>query len=58
MVNSLEMCEGRIKRRRIIKNSTEEAILDFFIVREKIAAFVEKLEIDEEKRYPLTRYTH
>ena len=58
MVNSLEMCEGRITRRRIIKNSTEEAILDFFIVCEKIAAFVEKLEIDEEKRYPLTRYTH
>ena len=57
VVNSLEICEGKITRKRITKYNTEEAILDFFLVCEKIAAFVEKLEIDEEKQYPLTRYT-
>ena len=31
--------------------------MDFFIVCEKIAAFVKRLLIDEDKQFPLTRYT-
>ena len=57
VVNSLDICEGKITRRRVTLKKTEEAILDFFIVCDKIATFVEKLIIDEEKQFPLTRYT-
>ena len=57
VVNSLEICEGKITRRRITKKKTEEAILDFFIVCKKIAAFIERMIIDEEKQFPLSRYT-
>ena len=32
VVDSLEICEGKITRRRITKKKTEESILDFFIV--------------------------
>ena len=53
----MEVCEGKITRRRIAQKKKEEAILDFFIVCDKIATFVEKLIIDEEKQFPLTRYT-
>ena len=35
----------------------EEAILDFFIVCKKIAEFINKLIFDEEKEFPLSRYT-
>ena len=57
VVNSLEICEGKITRRRITKKKKEEAILDFFIVCKKIAAFLNKMIIDEDKQFPLTRYT-
>ena len=57
VVNSLEVCEGKITRRRITKKKKEEAILDFFIVCKKIAVFINKLIIDEEKEFPLSRYT-
>ena len=57
VVNNLPICEGKITRRRITKKKSEEAILEFFIVCEKIATFVEKLLIDEEKQFPLTRYS-
>lgn len=45
VVNSLEICEGKITRRRITKKKKEEAILDFFIVCKKIAAFLHKMII-------------
>ena len=57
VVNNLTICEGKITRRRNTLKKNEEAILDFFIVCEKIAAFVKKLLIDEDKHYPLARYT-
>ena len=56
VVNSLALCEGIITRRRKCKAKTEEAVLDFFVVCDKIKCFIEKLIIDEKKEYPLTRY--
>ena len=57
LVNSLDICEGKITRRRKLKHKTEESILDFFIVCEKIRIFLEKMIIDEDKVFPLSRYT-
>jgi hypothetical protein len=57
VVNSLEICEGIITRKRVTKKKTEEAVLDFFIVCKKIATFIRKMVIDEEKQFPLSRYT-
>ena len=57
VVNSLDICEGKITRRRVTTKKTEEAILDFFIVCDKLAAFIERLVIDEDKQFPLSRYT-
>ena len=57
VVNSLDICEGIITRRRKLKNKTEEAVLDFFVVCEKIKTFIEKMIIDDNKEYPLSRYT-
>ena len=56
VVNNLDMCEGTLTRVRQLKNKTEKSILDFFVVCEKIKTFLEKLIIDEDKLYPLTRY--
>ena len=56
VVNSLQICEGIITRRRKLKNKTEEAVLDFFVVCDRIQNFIEKMVIDEKREYPLSRY--
>ena len=56
LVNSLELCEGKITRRRKLKSRMEESILDFFIICEKLMIFLEKMVIDEDKQFPLSRY--
>ena len=56
VVNSLDVCQGPLTRVRKLKNKTEMAVLDFFVVCEKIKSFIEKMIIDEDKQFPLSRY--
>ena len=57
VVNSLELCEGLITRKRTTKRRTETAVLDFFVVCEQVLQFVERMVVDEEKRYVLSNYS-
>ena len=56
VVNSLEICEGLITRRRFRNGSLEESILDFFIVCDQVLPHVTKMVIDEKKKHVLTNY--
>ena len=56
LVNSLDICDGKITRERTTTKSKEQSILDFVIVCDKVRPFVEKMRIDEQKEYALTRY--
>ena len=53
VVNTLEICDGVITRKRELENRTEEAILDFYIINEKMRPFVKKMQIDENKIFSL-----
>ena len=57
MVNSLGICEGLITRKRITKNKTEAAVLDFFVVCEQVLQFVNRMVIDEDQQYVLSNYS-
>ena len=56
VVNALSSCEGKITRERITSRRTEKAVLDFFIVCDKILPFITKMVIDERGENALTRY--
>ena len=53
VVNNLDVCEGIITRKRELENKTEIAVLDFFIINEKMRPFVRKMIIDEQKQFSL-----
>ena len=52
-VNALDLCEGVITRCRKLENRTEKAILDFYIINEKMRPFISKMKIDENKQFSL-----
>ena len=56
VVNSLEICEGLITRRRKTTRGLEESVLDFFIVCDKMKAFLQRMIVDEDKLYALSKY--
>ena len=56
VVNSLELCEGLITRRRKTTTRLEEAVLDFFVCCDKIKPFLSKMTIDEDRKFSLSRY--
>ena len=51
VVNSLDLCQGLITRRRITTKRTEESILDYFVVCDRMLIFLERMIIDEEKKF-------
>ena len=53
VVNTLDVCEGVITRRRELENRIEEAVLDFYIINEKMRPFIRKMKIDEDKEFGL-----
>ena len=53
VVNALDICEGLITRKRVLSSRTEEAVLDFYIINEKMMPFLKKMEVDETKKYNL-----
>ena len=56
LLNSSELCQGAITRIRVTKDTTELSILDYIIVCEKLAQFLEHMFIDEERNFSLTKY--
>ena len=56
VVNSLPQCVGLITRSRVCKGVTEESVLDFFVVCNRVLPFVKKMVIDDKKEYILTNY--
>ena len=56
VVNSLDLCQGLITRRRSRNGIIEESVLDFFIVCDRILPYVKRMVIDEEKAHVLTNY--
>ena len=52
-----QKCSGKITRRRTTSKVSEESIIDFVIVCEKVEEMISEVKIDEERNYVLTRYT-
>ena len=51
-----EKCSGIITRMKKTKRGTEESVIDYFIVCEELFESVVKMEIDEKRRYTLSRF--
>ena len=56
VVNSLDICEGLITRKRLRNGKLEESVLDFFVVCNLILPHVTRMVIDEENKHVLTNY--
>ena len=56
VVNSLDICDGTITRKRETEKRTEQAVLDFFVVNEKIRPFLKRMIIDEKREYCLSNF--
>ena len=56
VLNSLDICCGTITRHRVTKCSEEKAVLDYFIVCDKMLKHVTKMDIDEQRTDVLTKY--
>ena len=57
VVNALNICEGLITRRRDVLNKTEQAVLDFFVVNERMRPFLKSMLIDEERKHSLYNFS-
>ena len=53
VVNTLDLCQGLITRVR----KSEQSILDFFIVNEKMRQYLKKMTIDEDSDYCLSNFS-
>ena len=56
VINSLPLCKGIITRSRIKNGISEESVIDFFLVCNRVLPYVQKMIIDEEKKFILTNY--
>ena len=57
LLNSSDLCKGAITRHRVTKNKEEKSILDYILTCKKLADFLELMFIDEERNFPLTKYS-
>ena len=57
VVNALNVCEGLITRKREYEDKIEEAVLDFFIINERMLPYLTKIIVDEERNYTLSNFT-
>jgi hypothetical protein len=53
VLNCLDTCKGVITRRRVFENKIEEAVLDFFLVNEKLRVFFREMLINEDRLFGL-----
>ena len=56
ILNSLDLCEGLITRRKITRDRIEEGVLDVVIISEDLIKNVKKMKIDEAREHPLTTH--
>ena len=56
IVNALPICEGLITRKRLTERRTEKAVLDLFLVCEKIMPFVLQMHVDEKGEHQLSNF--
>ena len=56
VVNAMNICEGLITRQRLLETRSEKAVLDFFIVNEKLNPFLKRMIVDEKRNYSLGNY--
>ena len=56
LANNMDICEGIITRQRILEKKTEKAILELFIINEKMKPFLTKLTIDEDRKFCLSNF--
>ena len=56
VVNSSHLCSGIITRIRKTIRKVEEAVLDFFVVCDRIFQFIESMIIDEHRNHVLTNF--
>ena len=56
IVNAMQLCEGIITRYAVKDGKEEKAVLDYFIVCDKLVKFVTKMTIDEKRIHVLTKY--
>ena len=54
VLNCLETCKGVITRTRKTEIKTEEAVLDFFLINDKLRPFFKEMIIDEERNFCLS----
>ena len=54
VANNLNICKGIITRQRKVEGKIEMAILDFFIMNEKLRPFLAQVIIDEERNFSLS----
>ena len=57
VVNGTELCEGVVTRHRKTVHSTEESVIDYFIVCSNFLKLIKKMKIDEEKKFCLSSYS-
>ena len=57
VVNSWSSFEGLLTRKRVTKDRTEEAVLDFFIVNDRLQSYVKRAFVDEDKEYALWNFS-
>ena len=57
VVNSLDLCDGKITRYRKTTKRTEKSILDFFIVCKSFLSLITKRIVDEAREYSLTKFS-
>ena len=57
VANRLSICEGTITRRRVTKDRIEESAIDLVIISSDMVESLVKMQIDEERKYVLTKIT-
>ena len=55
--NNLDLCNGIITRQRLLENKTERAILDFFLMNDRMSSFLSNITIDEERNFSLSNFS-
>ena len=54
VLNCQDACKGLITRKRVFEERTDEAVLDFFVINEKLRPFFKQMLIDEDKNFCLS----
>ena len=57
VANNLDICQGLITRQRILVSRTEKAVLDFFVMNEKMRSLLLKMIIEEDREYCLSNFS-